>query len=257
MTDPATTALREDFESMYEKYMLHHPAEIRARLKQVVDRRSTVLVRESGTENDAVTAALALGATSFWIDVPRDETLTQHLQVAERLRFESAIDRVGVRFSTGPARMGTFEGLPALEVDLPDKLIHLQRREYVRREPLSSVECSLKLPRVDGENLGAQDVRGRVADIGGGGLAILTTDNDVLHPRVGDELRDVVLELPDDGLLKVRLLVKHVQQFDRDGHRTVRAGCQFIGLNAQDQARLVRYVMQLDRQHSARKLDRL
>lgn len=255
MTEPAPT-VRDDIDSMYEKYMLHHPAEIRARLRQLVDKRSTVLVREAGTELDAVTVALAIGPGSFWIDVPREDALTARLQRAERLRFESAIERVGVRFTTGAARLGTYEGLPALEVDLPPKLIHLQRREYVRREPVSSLGCTLRLPDATTQQGAPRTVNARIADIGGGGLAVLTTDEKVLHPTVGEELRDVVLDLPDDGPLTVRLRVQHVQRFEQNGHSIVRSGCQFVGLSAQDQARLVRYVMHLDRLHSARMHER-
>lgn len=255
MTEPAPTA-REEIESMYEKYMLHHPAEIRARLRQLVEKRSTVLVRESGTELDAITVALAIGPGSFWIDVPREESLTGRLQHAERLRFESAIERVGVRFTTGAARLGTYEGLPALEVDLPPKLIHLQRREYVRREPVSSLGCTLRLPDATTQQGAPRTVSARIADIGGGGLAVLTTDETVLPPTVGDELRDVVLDLPDDGPLTVRLRVQHVQRFEQNGRAVVRSGCEFVGLSAQDQARLVRYVMHLDRLHSARRHER-
>lgn len=255
MTDTAQTA-RDDVESMYEKYTLHHPAEIRARLRQLVERRSTVLVREAGTDDDGVTVALALGPGSFWIDVPRDEALASRLQRVDRLRFESAIERVGVRFTTGPARLGTYEGLPALEIDIPPKLIHLQRREYVRREPVSSLGCTLRLPDATTAQGAPRTVSARIADIGGGGLAVLTTDDKVLQPSVGDELRDVVLELPDDGPMTVRLRVQHVQRFEQNGRQVVRSGCQFVGLSAQDQARLVRYVMQLDRLHSARMHER-
>lgn len=249
MTDTAPPASRDEPESMYEKYMLHHPAEIRARLRQLIDKRATVLVRASGMD-DVVTAALALGERSLWIDVPRDAALAPRLQAAEKLRFESAIERVGVRFSTGPARIGTYEGLPALEVTLPERLIHLQRRDYVRREPLSSLDCTLKLPAPGGDT---RTITARIADIGGGGLAVLTSEDTALQPSVGDELEHVVLDLPEDGPLKVRLRVQHVARFEQNGRNVIRAGCQFVQLSAQDQARLVRYVMHLDRLYSARK----
>lgn len=249
MTDTAPPPAHDEPESLYEKYMLHHPAEIRARLKQLIDRRCNLLVRATGSD-DVVTAPLTLGERSLWFDVPRDDAITQQLQQAERLRFESAIDRVGVRFSTGPARLGTFEGLPALEVAMPDRLIHLQRRDYVRREPVSSLACTLRVTDTGGRS---RTVAAKIADIGGGGLAVLSSDDVVVHPEVGDELPDVVLELPDDGPLAVRLRVQHVVSFDQQGRRVWRAGCQFIDLTPQDQARLLRYVMHLDRQHAAKR----
>jgi c-di-GMP-binding flagellar brake protein YcgR len=249
MTETAPPPAHDEPESLYEKYMLHHPAEIRARLRQLIDRRCSLLVRTTDSD-DVVTMPLTLGDHSLWIDVPRDPTMTARLQSAERLRFESALDRVGVRFTTGPARTGTFEGLPALEVALPDKLIHLQRRDYVRREPVTALACTLKVADAGGR---PRAVTAKIADIGGGGLAVLSSDEAVARPEIGDVLPDVVLDLPDDGPLVVRLCVQHVALFEQHGRPVWRAGCQFVDLNAQDEARLVRYVMHLDRLHSAKR----
>jgi c-di-GMP-binding flagellar brake protein YcgR len=249
MTETAPPTAPHEPESLYEKYMLHHPAEIRARLRQLIDKRCTLLVRAPGSD-DVVTSALTLGERSLWIDVPRDPSVAARLQSAERLRFESAIERVGVRFATGPARPGTFEGLPALEVDLPDKLIHLQRRDYVRREPISALACSLRVADAAGRS---HKVAAKIADIGGGGLAVLSSDDGLQQPEIGDVLPDVVLDLPDDGPLVVRLRVQHVARFEQHGKPVWRAGCQFVDLNPQDQARLVRYVMHLDRLHAAKR----
>lgn len=246
-----TTALQDELESMYEKYTLHHPAEIRARLRQIVDKRCLLLVRGPGTD-DVVTAALTLGEHSLWVDVPRDPAVAAQLQKAERLRFESAIDRVGVRFTTGAARPGTYEGLPALEVALPEKLIHLQRREYVRREPITPLACTLKVADLGGQS---RTVTANVADIGGGGIAMVASDA-VMEPEIGDVLPDVVLELPDDGPLVVRLRVQHLTRFEQHGRRMWRAGCQFIELNAHDESRVLRYVMHLDRQHAVKRRER-
>lgn len=245
-----TTDATPELESLYEKYMLHHPADIRGCLKQLIDRHSTVLMHAAGTEN-AVTVALALGPTSLWLDVPRDAALTERLLGAERLRFESAIDRITVRFATGPAQRGVHAGLPALEVPLPVKVMHLQRREYVRREPPGTVSCLLPL-HGDG---GDRRVRATIADIGGGGLAVLTSDDATLELAAGDVFPGVVLELPEQEPMTVTLRVQHATRIEQHGRRVWRAGCSFVDLGVQSQARLLRYVMQLDRLHMARMRD--
>ena len=182
-----------EVESLYEKYMLHHPADIRGCLRQLVDKRCVLLVHAAGTEN-AVSVALAVGPSSLLIDVPRDAALTAQLLAAERLRFESSIDRITVRFATGAARQSVHEGLPALEVPIPVKVMHLQRREYVRREPPGTVSCVLPIHATGGER---RTVRATIADIGGGGLAVLTSDDTNLELQTGDLFPGVVLELPE------------------------------------------------------------
>jgi c-di-GMP-binding flagellar brake protein YcgR len=243
-----TEARASEGEGMYDKYMLHHPADIRGCLKQLVDKHCVVLVHAAGTEN-AVSAALAVGPTSLWLDVPRDAALTAELLAADRLRVESSVDRITVRFATGAAREGTYEGLPALEVPLPVKVMHLQRREYVRREPLGTISCLLPL---HGDGGARRTIRATIADIGGGGLAVLTSDDASLDMESGDVYPDVVLELPEQEPLTVALRVQHAQKVDQHGRRVWRAGCSFVDLTVGDQARLLRYVMQLDRLHMAK-----
>ncbi|MGY3265467.1 MULTISPECIES: flagellar brake protein [unclassified Lysobacter] len=250
MSEPRPVAHVEG-ESLYEKYMLHHPADIRGCLRQLVDKRCVLLVHAAGTEN-AVSAALGVDGGSFWIDVPRDAALTEQLLAADRLRFESSIDRITVRFATGAARTGIHEGLPALEVPVPVKVMHLQRREYVRREPPGTLSCILPVHSDGGAR---RTVRATIADIGGGGLAVLTSDDHSVEINTGDLFPGVMLELPEQEPMLVTLRVQHAAHIDQRGRRVVRAGCCFVDLTVQDQARLLRYVMQLDRMHLARMRD--
>lgn len=235
-------------EGLYEKYMLYHPADVRGCLRQLIDKRCVVSVHAAGTDR-AVTAVLGLDEASMWIDIPRDAALTEQLLAAERLRFETAIDRITVRFTTGPAQRGLHADLPALEVPLPIKVMHLQRREYVRREPIGALRCQLPVHDPAGT---ARRVRATIADIGGGGLAVLTADDTALDLVAGELIPDIVLDLPEQGPMTVTLRVQHASRIEQQGQRVWRAGCSFVGLTVQDQARLLRYVMQLDRLHAAR-----
>lgn len=247
-----TASSQPEGEGLYEKYMLHHPGDVRACLRKLIDRHSALLVHAAGTEQ-AVSVALGLGDASMWVDVPRDAALTERLLQAERLRFEGSIERITVRFATGPARLGVWDGLPALEVPLPAKLMHLQRREYVRREPIGSLACVMPVNTVEGER---KTTTATIADIGGGGLAVLTADDTGLALAAGDVIPDVFLDIPEQGSMKVTLRVQHAARIEQRGRRLWRAGCSFVDLTVQDQARLLRYVMHLDRLHSARSRER-
>lgn len=238
-------------DGLYEKYMLHHPADVRACLRQLIDKHATLLVHAVGTEQ-AVSVGLALVDDTLWIDVPRDPALTERLLRAERLRFESSLDRITVRFATGAARRGVWGELPALEVGLPLKVMHLQRREYVRREPVGSLGCALPVHAPGGAR---RTMRAHIADIGGGGLAVLTADDAGLALSAGDLIPDVQLEIPDQGTLTVTLRVQHAARIEQRGRKVWRAGCSFVDLTVQDQAKLLRYVMHLDRVHAARARD--
>lgn len=250
MNDTALPAPVEN-DGMYEKYMLGHPADVRACLRQLIDKHSSLLMHAAGTER-AVSVALGLGDDAMWVDVPRDPALSERLLAAERLRFEGTIDRITVRFTTGPARRSTYADLPALVVPLPLKLMHLQRREYVRREPIGSLACLMPVDSVGGQ---PRTLRASIADIGGGGLAVLTADDTTLHMTAGDVIPGVVLDIPEQGTMTVTLRVQHAARIEQRGRKVWRAGCSFVDLPVQDQAKLLRYVMHLDRMHSARLRD--
>jgi flagellar brake protein len=246
MNDTAAASSPEG-DGLYEKYMLHHPADVRERLRQLIDKHSTLLVHAVGLE-PAVSVALAMDEATLWIDVPRDPTLTARLLAAGRVRVESSVDRITVRFATGAARMGSHDGKPALEIPVPLKLMHLQRREYVRREPIGGLDCHIPV-REDGRT---RYLRAHIADIGGGGLAVLTSDEATFGVAAGDVLEGVMLEIPEQGTMTVALRVQHAARIEQNGRRVWRAGCSFVDLSVQDQAKLLRYVMQLDRLHMAR-----
>ena len=119
----------------------------------------------------------------------------------------------------------------------------------MRREPLGAVSCLLPAHADGGSR---RTIRASIADIGGGGLAVLTSDDTSLDLKTGDLFPDVVLELPEQEPMTVTLCVQHAQKVDQHGRRVWRAGCSFVDLTVADQARLLRYVMQLDRLHTAR-----
>lgn len=255
MNAPATSIpgapAEGEAEGMYEKYMLSHPADVRHCLRQLIDKRASLLLHAVGTEQ-AVSVGLGLGESTMWVDVPRDPALTERLLAAGRLRFESSIDRITVRFATGAARRSLHADLPALEVPLPLKVMHLQRREYVRREPIGSLACLMPVHTTSGDT---RTLRASIADIGGGGLAVLTTDDSSLVIAAGDVIPGVVLEIPEQGSMTVTLRVQHAARIDQHGRRVWRAGCSFVDLTVQEQARLLRYVMHLDRVHASRLRD--
>lgn len=241
-----------ELESLYEKYMLHHPADIRSCLRQLIDKRCTLHVGVPGGDS-AVSAALALDQEGLWIDVPRDEAILRELASADRVRVESAINRITVRFMAGTATLAEHDGRPALRIRFPEKVMHLQRREYVRREPPEPLACEISLSDAAGR---LRTVKASIADIGGGGLAVLSSEDATVQFRIGDVIEDVVLQLPEPPALKTALRVQHLSHIDRNGQRIQRAGCEFVGLSVQDQARLMRYVMYLDRLHAVKLRDR-
>ena len=237
-------------DGIYDRCMLRDPAGIRAHLQQLLDKRCMLVASDDAGTVSMVTAPLALDDVALWVDVPPGEATLQRMLQCPRLWFDGTLDKVTLRFSSGPPVLGTHDSRPALTVPLPDRLLHLQRRELMRREPppgaLMCLVTALQATK------GAGAVRTTIRDIGGGGLAVLSPDGTLLL-NLGDLLPDCVIDLPQLGPVEVTLRVRHIRAIHQRGRDLCEAGCEFVDLPAAAQAKLFRYLMQLDRDQVARR----
>jgi c-di-GMP-binding flagellar brake protein YcgR len=168
------------------------------------------------------------------------------LRVSLPLRVQASIDRAALRFSSGPARLDDHECKPALRVPIPERMLYLQRREFMRREPPpGALVCHLRLE--DG-----REIQASIRDIGGGGLAIVATRSAVEF-QVNEVLTGCRIELPDLGDVEVNLQIRHVVVRSHLGLDAAQAGCEFVDLAPVAQRKLFRYLMQLDRDQLARR----
>jgi c-di-GMP-binding flagellar brake protein YcgR len=240
-------------ESAFEQYELREAGAIQILLRRMIDQRCTVSVTpvtEPGTLPLAsvVSALLALDTHHLWVDVPRQEALLNGLLRHERLAFDGYLDRVHVRFSSGPSSLDTQDGGPALRVPLPDRVLHLQRRELLRREPPpGDLHCLLP-----GRPSHSQPVNATIRDIGGGGVAVLVPES-AMRLKVGEILRGCRLEMKDAGPIEVDLEICHIRELRQPTGVVQQAGCRFVDLRSNAQTRLFRYLMQLDRERMARR----
>ncbi len=233
-------------EGLYDKYYVDDSAEIRHHLQRLVADRSTLTVRVEGDTVNTASMALNVQNGGLWIDVPPTEEGLQAWLAAKQLRIEGSVNRALLRFSCGDAQLDSHDGLPAVRLHVPKRVMYLQRREFMRREPASgSLHCRLRVT-------GVGEVRATIQDIGGGGLAIITT-RATLDLQEGDVLHDCKIELPDLGEVNVNLLVRHVMARSSIGHNVTQAGCEFVELEPTAQRKLYRYLLQLDREQMGRR----
>lgn len=248
--DDAIQAPPDLEESAYERYFLRDPGGVLALLRRMVEQRCTVTVvaEDAGTApTSVVSALLGVDGGQLWVDVPRVDSLLQRLVRCGRLTFDSHLDCVHVRFQSGPASLAQHGGYPALRLPLPDGILHLQRRELMRRDvPAGTLRCTVSA--ADAE----RPVEATVRDIGGGGLALLMPAASRAL-QVGDVLKGCRIEGPDIGPLDVDLEVCHLREARQRAGTLQQAGCRFLDLPPPVQSRLFRYLMQLDRERLARR----
>ena len=252
MNPSAPNSGSDDAESAYEKYMLRDAASVRGRLQQLADQHATLTASGEG-EATAVTTLLEVGRDRMWVDTPRNDAVLRRMLASVRLSFEGRLDRVTLRFGCGPAVLSEHDGRPALELPLPLQLLHLQRREYIRREPPSgALPCMVPFPDAEGR---PRPMKATIRDIGGGGLAVLVPEQGIRLAK-GDILTGCTITLPEFGDIEVSLRVQHISEPEIQGRRVTQAGCEFVDLRPDAQRKLFRYIMQLDREEVARRRER-
>jgi len=230
--------------------MVHGPAEIRGHLHRLLDARSVLVGQPTGADAAQVTALLYVGEKSLLIDVPRAKDALREWLDSPQVRFEGSVDRIGVVFTCGPAWLDQHDGRPALGVPFPSRLLYQQRRDYLRvAPPVGSLRCRLPTNRPGEEPAW---IEATIRDIGGGGLAMLSPAHAV-PLAVGETLEGCVIDLPFLEPVTVNLLVRHVVARDSHGPPVLQAGCEFVGLPPAIQDKLLRYVMQLDRERVSRR----
>ena len=246
-TPPPSEQDVADLDGYYDKFYVHDATEIRHHLQRMAGERCALTVRAEGSLDTMATLLLKVDERALWIDVPSSRKLLDVWMAAHLLRIEGSLDRAALRFSSGPARLDTYEDKPALRLPIPQRMLYLQRREFIRREPpFGALACLLHLPETE------REVEATIRDIGGGGLAIVATRSAVQF-QVGDLLRGCRIELPDVGEVEVNLQVRHVLLRGHLGYDVAQAGCEFVDLTPAVQRKLFRYLLQLDRDQLARR----
>ncbi|WP_449446076.1 flagellar brake protein [Thermomonas brevis] len=235
-----------DLDGYYDKFYVHDASEIRHHLRRLAGARGVLSVRAESSQDGMATMLLQVDDDTFLIDVPSTRRMLDAWLGSLLLRVEGSIDRAALRFSSGPARLDDHEGKPALRVPIPERMLYLQRREFMRREPPpGALVCHLRLE--DG-----REIQASIRDIGGGGLAIVATRSAVEF-QVNEVLTGCRIELPDLGDVEVNLQIRHVVVRSHLGLDAAQAGCEFVDLAPVAQRKLFRYLMQLDRDQLARR----
>lgn len=182
------------------------------------------------------------------LDCSGSPELNQRFLAAERAVLVGRPGGVHVQFSIGRSQGLDYLGGKAFAVDLPARVVRLQRRESFRIETprAKPLECVGRLPDGGLLKLPAHDLS--LAGIGLTAQALPAA----LEPGTG--LPNCHLLLPgDEREFFFAATVCHVTAREgRRDHREWRVGLQFNVLDAGDERRLQRYIVQVERERHER-----
>ena len=226
--------------------------EIVALLRAIGEKNQLIRMLVRGEADVCVTSILDVDpdTNSVYFDCSIDTDQNRRILQAERLSFETTLDKIRILFSTEGAEATTYDGGPALLVEIPPTLIRLQRREYYRMAtPVSNpVRANIPIP----PELGGGNAMVPLSDISCGGIAVL--DNQlVLGNTIGHKYANCRIDLPDIGLVTTGLRIRNSMELTLLNNKTNRRlGCEFIDISRGNLALVQRYITKLERERNAR-----
>jgi c-di-GMP-binding flagellar brake protein YcgR len=218
------------------------PIVIGARLRNLVNGGDFITVQYVGGQLVTQLLDVDARARTFTVDWGASTQRNQGLLAAPRCQFSAQPEGVRVEFATASPRETRFEGLPAFEVDFPEVLYYLQRREHFRvGTPVhDAFTCTGELPQ-------GGAFRFDVHDLSLGGVGMRTTDDRVADWPIGTYLQNCELSLGTLGRLLIDLeLVTHRPTVLPNGGRRHQLGFRFLTLPANVEGKLQRLITQLE-----------
>lgn len=225
------------------EYLITNPKEIVSILHTIAQRKSRVAMYYNEGNSMVLTMVLAADETGLWVDAASNPLDNRHIERSNRIVFVSTHNQAKVQFVTTSTILGMFENAPAFHIDLPRKLLRLQRRDYYRLVTPETQALKCIIRPVPGKSNIQHEVT--VMDISIGGVALVCEASGIeLQP--GMIYEHCQIELPDVGTVEATIEVKNTFEVtDRSGHVKRRAGCVFVKPSGQATILLQRYVAQM------------
>lgn len=231
------------------QYTLSTPVEVAHHLSTIAKSGQMVTVFSNKGKTFILTRLLEVNLKegTLVLDWGGDPATNEQLLASDRNVVVCSPDGVKTQFVTGQARRVQLDSGPAFEVDLPDQVIKLQRREFFRiQTPVANpVICRIA-------DYPTQPLDLPLFDISLGGMSLWLPSTSTPGFDLGQQYFQCSVDLPSVGTLSIGLEVRHhVHTRLRSGQDATRAGCAFLRLRPAMETLVQRYVGILERERRA------
>ncbi len=234
-------------------YRVRSRREIISLLTSMMEKNQLLSLLIKGGSESVITSILDVDADedAITLDAAPSATLNDSIVSSKQISFEAIYNSIRITFSVDGARLIEYQGRPALQVDVPESLVRLQRREFFRiPTPIAKpLRCTFRITQPDGSFV---TVITMLNNISAGGVGI-TDEKKLLSATPGVIYEDCQLELGDNTLVSVKLQVRDCKEFKMTNGKIVnRFGCQFIDIPRTVLAAIQRFITKLEREQNAK-----
>jgi c-di-GMP-binding flagellar brake protein YcgR len=230
-------------EEIEERFHITGPTAIKFTLAGYATHKEAFTVQFTEGKEHFLTTLLGVDEEThrLIIDCSGSADLNRQFLESKRNVFVARPGGIHVQFTSGPAKLITFEGGPAFSVALPDFIMRLQRRDFFRIETprANPLQFHARLPSEALLTLQAHDIS--VAGIG-----LISGSDHGLSPGVAlGNCRFAVPE--DDHDIFLKAVVRHVTAQElRAGVTQWRIGLHFESMLLTEENRLQRYIAHVE-----------
>ena len=240
-----------DHPEAFAQFILSNRREIIFYLNLLAKQRRLFTAYINEGEKFFLTAIVAVdeAAARLFLDPEQAEKHNAAATTAQQITLVANLDSVKMQLRLPALQMSNYQGQRLLSAPIPATILRLQRREFFRLEPPISkpIRCKLTSREV------AKSYELHLSDISGGGVCLIGPTTIAEHFPRDAIFQQCRLDIPGDGVIQVSLRVrKTVEMSDRNGHHSLRIGCEFINLPSARLAFIERYITRIERERKAR-----
>ena len=243
-----------DHKDEFPQYLLSNRREILYYLNNLATRHSLLTAYINEGQRFLLTSIVAVddASSSIFFDPPNVEEQLSDAMSARQITLVTNLDRVQIQMRLPALTESQYQGKKAMYAPIPEAMLRLQRREFFRLEPPLSTPIHCKLvARSPAGRSNTLDLA--LSDISGGGISLIAPTEIADHFPRDTLFQQCRLEIPGEGVIQVNLRVrKTIELSSRNGHHSLRVGCEFIDLPSNRLAFVERYITRIERERKAK-----
>ena len=187
-----------------------------------------------------------------YLDIGIDDAFNSRLLASHHVVF-SKDDGIRIKWISTHVSLPTLKDGKAIKIDLPQKMMRLQRREFFRLATPIVNPVSCLIPISDEANPDANRVLElTLVDVSLGGIGVVTANPLDELLVIGANFDKCKISLPEVGETSLTLQVRNITPITmKDGSSKHRVGLQFISPSRGNEGLINRYTYKLERQAMA------
>jgi len=221
-----------------EEFLIHSHSSIASILRNLMRDRSTISAFLTNSDDVVATSVLHvdLDKKMVILDATKETRLNNQFSNSSNVLFDLKQNSVILQFTAKQTQPARFNGESAVFIELPERLLRLQRREFFRVAAISDTNVTCVIRDAHGTH------KLEVEDLSLGGIGVLL-DEDQLEVKQFRVFHDCEIRVPGFATIEVDLQIRNCfEKTLTSGRKVRRLGLSYVNLSADQENLLQKYI---------------